>query len=67
VRDYLASCSLKGNTVDVDAPEGFTKASNNGIYAAPTVIMYNAAGKEIIRIHNKMELASVISREAIAV
>jgi ribonucleoside-triphosphate reductase len=67
VRDYLASCSLKGNTIDVDTPDGFANASDNGIYAAPTVIMYNAAGKEIIRVHNKQELASVVSREAIAV
>jgi ribonucleoside-triphosphate reductase len=67
VRDYLASCPLKGTTIDVDTSDGFAKAADNGVYAAPTVIMYNAAGDEIIRVHNKTELASVVSREAIAV
>jgi hypothetical protein len=67
VREYLASCALKGNTIDVDTPEGLGKAVDNGVYAAPTVIMYNAAGAEVIRVHNKTELASVVSREAIAV
>jgi ribonucleoside-triphosphate reductase len=67
VRDYLASCALSGAVIDVDTPDGIQKASNNGVYAAPTVIMYNDAGEEIIRVHNRKELASVICHEAIAV
>ena len=67
VRDYLASSSLNGAVIDVDTPDGIQKATDNGVYAAPTVIMYNDAGEEIIRVHNRKELASVISHEAIAV
>ena len=67
VRDYLASSSLNGAVIDVDTPDGIQKATDNGVYAAPTVIMYNDAGEEIIRVHNRKELASVISHEAIEV
>jgi ribonucleoside-triphosphate reductase len=67
VHDYLASSALNGAVIDVDTPDGIQKATDNGVYAAPTVIMYNDAGEEIIRVHNRKELAFVVPREAIAV
>jgi ribonucleoside-triphosphate reductase len=67
VRDYLSRCSIPGTAIDVDTPDGLALAQENGVQAAPTVIMYNAAGNEVIRVHNKTELASVIACEAIAV
>ncbi|GMO45655.1 MAG: hypothetical protein Pg6C_07650 [Treponemataceae bacterium] len=71
VRDYLSATSLAGALIDVDTPDGLQKAADNGVFAAPTVIMYDDAGNEIVRALNKTELASALSSqhtgEAVAV
>jgi ribonucleoside-triphosphate reductase len=61
VRDYLDSCALSGTLIDVDTPDGIQRAATNGVFAAPTVIMYDDKGNEVIRAHNKTELASVMA------
>jgi ribonucleoside-triphosphate reductase len=61
VRDFLDSCALSGTLIDVDTPDGIRKAATNGVFAAPTVIMYDDEGNEVVRAHNKTELASVMA------
>lgn len=56
VKAYLAGVSIPGTYVDVDSEEGLARAAELGVFAAPTVIMYNAAGEEIARAHNAQEL-----------
>jgi ribonucleoside-triphosphate reductase len=67
VRDYLASCSIKGKTIDVDTDEGFAAAQNKGVCAAPTVILYGADGREAARACSKRDLAVLVPQEAVAV
>ena len=66
VKAYLADITLPGTMIDVDTKEGLAQAAQKGVFAAPTVIFYDAAGQEIARGHNVEEL-SVIQQPAIAV
>lgn len=59
VKSYMASVSMTGRTIDVDTPEGLAEAAKKGVFAAPTVIVYNANGTEIARGHNVEELTAI--------
>ncbi len=59
VKAYMANIKLTGNMIDVDTPEGLSTAASLGVFAAPTVIVYNADHKEIARGHNVEELTAI--------
>lgn len=57
VKEYLAGCILPGTYVDVDTTDGLEKAARLGVFAAPTVIIYDNLGNEIARAHNAKDLS----------
>ena len=59
VKAYMANIKLTGNMIDVDTAEGLNEAALKGVFAAPTVIVYNAAHEEIARGHNVEELTAI--------
>lgn len=59
VKSYMTGVKLGGNMIDVDTPEGLSEAALKGVFAAPTVIVYDENHKEISRAHNVEELASI--------
>ncbi|MBQ0166082.1 MAG: hypothetical protein KBT02_03100 [Treponema sp.] len=65
VKAYLAGVSIPGTYVDVDSEEGLARAAELGVFAAPTVIMYNAAGEEVSRAHNAQELDAILHAAAV--
>lgn len=57
VKAYLANSPVLGTFVDVDTEEGLAIAAEKGVFAAPTVIIYDAKGMEIARAHSVAELS----------
>ena len=55
----MANINLAGKMIDVDTIEGLDEAALKGVFAAPTVIVYNAEGKEVARGHNVEELTAI--------
>lgn len=66
VKSYLAGVSIPGTYVDVDSEAGLARAAELGVFAAPTVIMYNAAGEEVARAHNAQELDAALNKATVA-
>jgi glutaredoxin len=67
VKEYMANVSIAGTTIDVDTETGLSQAAEKGVFAAPTVIVYNANGVEIARAHNVNELSAIFQEQAVAV
>ena len=65
VKEYLANCSLTGNYINVDTEDGLNQAAIKGVFAAPTVIIYDSTGTEISRAHNTKELANILEPVAV--
>ncbi len=65
VKEYMASVPAAGTLVDVDTEAGLARAAELGVFAAPTVIMYNALGAEVARAHNVQELDAVFNGVAV--
>ena len=65
VKSYMADVEVKGRSVDVDSDEGLAEAAKKGVFAAPTVICYDAEGKETARCHNVEELQAVFEKVAV--
>ncbi|MCR5290961.1 MAG: anaerobic ribonucleoside-triphosphate reductase [Treponema sp.] len=61
VKAYVASIAIPGSVIDVDTTEGLSKAALRGVFAAPTVIFYDANGAEIARGHNVEELTQILA------
>ena len=59
VKEYMANVIIPGTMIDVDSEEGFAKASELGVFAAPTVIVYDANDCECARAHSVSELAAI--------
>lgn len=66
VKAYLADSPVAGTFVDVDTEEGLAIAAEKGVFAAPTVIIYDRNGMEIARAHNVAELSAVLEPVAAA-
>lgn len=60
VKEYMANVSLNRVDVDVDTEEGIARAGELGIFAAPTVVFFDAEGNEVARAHSVAELAEII-------
>jgi ribonucleoside-triphosphate reductase len=58
VKEYMAGMTLQGTVYDVDTEEGFERASQMGVLAAPTVIFYNS-GNETGRAHSVEEIEAL--------
>jgi ribonucleoside-triphosphate reductase len=59
VKAYITNVQMSGRTIDVDTEAGLAEAARKGVFAAPTVIVYNSSGTEIARGHNVEELTSI--------
>jgi hypothetical protein len=59
VKTYMTGVSLVGHIIDVDTPDGLAEAAKKGVFAAPTVIVYNENGTEVARGHNVEELTAI--------
>jgi ribonucleoside-triphosphate reductase len=62
----MSKIDLPGKIIDVDTEQGLTEAASKGVFAAPTVIVYNNDGTEISRAHNVEELAIIFESVAVA-
>ena len=61
VKTYLAGLAMDGAQVDVDSEAGLQAAAAKGVFAAPTVIVYDAQNREIGRAHNVAELDALLA------
>ncbi|WP_059369640.1 anaerobic ribonucleoside-triphosphate reductase [Treponema endosymbiont of Eucomonympha sp.] len=66
IKTYLAHSGLSGASVDVDTLEGAAQASAHRVFAAPTVILYDAFENESARVQSAAELARALEAEALA-
>ena len=67
VKYYMAGITMDGVQIDVDTEEGLQEAAAKGVFAAPTVIFYDAHNTEIGRAHNVEELSAILEPVAEAV
>lgn len=65
VKEYMSNINLTGNMIDVDTQEGLSEAALKGVFAAPTVIVYNEKHEEIARGHNVEELTAIFAPEVV--
>ena len=61
VQAYMAKLSMSGKTIDVDTEEGLAEAAKKGVFASPTVIVYDESGEESARCHSVEELDAVFA------
>lgn len=65
VKAYMSNINLSNKMIDVDTPEGLSEAASKGVFAAPTVIVYNEDNKEIARGHNVEELTEIFEHSVV--
>ena len=56
----MANVALNRIDVDVDTEEGIARASELGIFAAPTVVFFDAEGNEVARAHSVAEITEIL-------
>ena len=61
VKAYMAEVPMTGTTIDVDTESGLAEAAKKGVFASPTVIVYDAVGAEVARGHNVEELTAIFA------
>ncbi|MDD6294589.1 MAG: anaerobic ribonucleoside-triphosphate reductase [Treponema sp.] len=61
VKAFVSELDVAGEKIDVDTKDGLAKAAAKGVFAAPTVIVYNSKNEEVARAHNVDELAEVFN------
>lgn len=59
VKECCTNLPLSGSQIDVDSPEGFARASDFGVFSAPTVIFFDSADHEIARAHTVSEIRAL--------
>ena len=62
VKEYMKNIPLEGKYIDVDTDEGLSEAASKGVFASPTVIVYDSEGTEIERGHNVEELELIFDK-----
>ena len=60
VKEFMKNSGLKGIEVNASTDEGLMEASKLGISSVPTVILFDASGKEATRAHSIDELKKII-------
>jgi len=63
VREYLTNIKDTVINIDVDSKDGLARASELGVFAAPTVILFNGTN-EIGRAHSTTELENLVKKIA---
>jgi ribonucleoside-triphosphate reductase len=63
VREYLTNIKDTVVNIDVDSEDGLARASELGVFAAPTVILFNGL-TEVGRAHSTDELESLCKKTA---
>jgi hypothetical protein len=61
----MADQDIPGIEIDVDSPEGFSRAEERGVLSAPTVIFYDSAGSELFRANTVGELKRIESAASV--
>lgn len=61
VKAYMADLAMHGEQIDVDTEAGLQSAAAKGVFAAPTVIFYDAQDNEIGRAHTVEELNAILA------
>lgn len=62
VKEFIKSQNISGTIIDVDTEEGLSEAAEKGVFAAPTVILYDENGIESARAHTKEELELIFEK-----
>lgn len=62
VKDFMTGVELSGRSIDVDTEEGLAEAAGKGVFASPTVIVYDSEGNETARAHNVEELSLIFTK-----
>lgn len=62
VKDFMEGVELSGRSIDVDTEEGLAEAAGKGVFASPTVIVYDSNGNETARAHNVEELSLIFAK-----
>lgn len=61
VKAFMLNVEITGNEIDVDTEEGLSEAGKKGVFATPTVILFDENGVETARCHNIEELEAVFN------
>ena len=61
----MSKIDLQGRTIDVDTEQGLSEAASKGVFAAPTVIIYNNEDIEVARAHCVEELSVIFETVSI--
>lgn len=59
VKKFMKSLPMSGKEIDVDTESGFSLAAEKGVFASPTVILYDENGCETARGHSVEELEAI--------
>lgn len=59
VKNFMKSLPIAGAEIDVDTEEGFSRAAEKGVFASPTVIIFDKNGRETARGHSVEELEAI--------
>ena len=62
VKEFMKSIEMEGTVIDVDTDDGLSVAAEKGVFAAPTVIIYDEKGIESARAHTKEELELIFEK-----
>lgn len=65
VKEFVEEMRIEGEMINVDTDEGMTAASQYAVMAAPTVIFFDAEGKEMLRAHNAGLLRELFANTAV--
>ena len=65
VKEFMSKIDLQGRTIDVDTEQGLSEAASKGVFAAPTVIIYNNEDIEVARAHCVEELSVIFETVSI--
>ncbi|MBQ1949897.1 MAG: hypothetical protein II367_07060 [Treponema sp.] len=65
VKEFMNEVSLSGKNIDVDTEEGLSEAAEKGVFASPTVIIYDSNGNEKARAHSVEELSVIFEKVAV--
>ena len=65
VKEFVDEMHIDGEMINVDTDDGMTAASHYEVMAAPTVIFFDAGGKEMLRAHNAELLRELFAHTAV--
>ncbi len=66
VKAIISNLKMSGESINADSSNGFTKAAKYNVFTAPTVIFFDADGKEITRTSKAMDLNILLEDKKIA-